>query len=109
MVGRLDRRRFMRAGWQAKILWSEPSETSKPNMELPTAYLKERITPEAVELRYDFVNMCAKLREDWKRLLEKAAGGDELWIFEAAAKCDSRLGDLVRTGRVLSTLVEAVD
>jgi hypothetical protein len=79
-------------------------------LELPASYLKEPITVEAVEARHDFPHASVELQQDWQRLLEKRRDGDELWTFEPPPGAIRIWGvALVRNGRVLSTLIEAVD
>jgi len=79
-------------------------------MELENSYLKDRVTKQEVEALYDFPNTNAEFRQDWSRLLEKERDGDELWRFEPPPGQIRVWGiALVREGRVISTLVEAVD
>lgn len=79
-------------------------------MELDASYLKQRIALEAVEAQYDFRNSPSDFREDWERLLAKRQDGDELWTFEPPPRSMRFWGiALVRNGRVISTLIEAVD
>ena len=78
-------------------------------MELPPSYLKEKTSVEAVTGRYDFAICDPDFRADWERLLSKKRDGDELWLFEPPKGAIELYGvALVRQGRIISTLVEAV-
>ena len=89
-----------------------PNHTMQPvrhNMELPSSYLKEKTTVEAVQSRYDFGSCEPDFKADWERLLAKKQRGDELWRFEPPKGAIEVWGvALVREGKVISTLVEAV-
>jgi hypothetical protein len=79
-------------------------------VELPTSYLTRRVSRAEVEAKYDFPNCDPEFREDWERLLSKEHDCDELWEFEPPPNSMRFLGiALVRDGRVISTLIEAVD
>ncbi len=81
-------------------------------MELPSSYLTERVSFEqaAAEHMHDGRPFgCAN--DDWGRLLAKRRAGDELWYFAPPRRESIRLWGvaLVRAGRVISTVVTAVD
>ena len=79
-------------------------------MELPDSYLKEPISQMVVEALYNFRNADVEFQDDWRRLLAKKCEGDELWTFEPPIGQIRVWGiALVREGRVISTLVTAVD
>ena len=85
------------------------SRSVRHNMELPSSYLKEKTTVEAVRGRYDFDCCESHFRADWERLLSKKRNGDELWLFEPPKGAVELSGvALVREGKIISTLVEAV-
>jgi hypothetical protein len=78
-------------------------------MELSSSYLKEKTTVEVVRGRYDFDSCEPHFRADWERLLSKKRDGDELWLLEPPKEALELWGiALVRDGRVVSTLIEAV-
>ena len=78
-------------------------------MELPTSYLTEKTTPEGVRARYDFDARDSDFRADWERLLRKRQDRDELWFFAPPEGAIALWGvALVREGKVISTLIEAV-
>lgn len=82
---------------------------TRRNRELPSSYLKERTTVEAVRGYYDFDSCQPDFKADWERLLRKMRNGDELWFFEPPKGAISLWGvALVRNGEVISTLIEAV-
>ena len=78
-------------------------------MKLGRGYLNKRISIAAILRRYDFVTCHPDFRADWERLIAKRQKGDELWLFAPPKGSIKILGvALVRKGRVISTLVEAV-
>lgn len=87
------------------------------SMEIDHSYLTNETTRKEVENRIDFANAPEDFRQDWERLLDKMLPGDRLWNFEpppAAMRGVSELYRfwgvaLMRNGRVVSTLIEAVD
>jgi hypothetical protein len=89
---------------------STPSWT--PEMELPTKYLTVQTTLEQA-VRDNMVNGVpfGHIFEDWQRLLDKRRDGDELWYFEPPDEFSMQLWGvaLVREGKVVSTVVTAVD
>jgi len=81
-------------------------------MKIPTNYLTEQTTFERA--RSD--NMCGErafghANDDWERLVAKMEEGDELWYFEPPDEQVFQLWGLalVRSGRVISTVITAVD
>ncbi|MGE5193328.1 MAG: hypothetical protein ACM3U2_12605 [Deltaproteobacteria bacterium] len=78
-------------------------------MQLPKAYLTDRVTLEQVLAEYDFGSCNAEFRADWERLLSKRAAGDEFWRFAPPPGHLEVWGiALVRDGKVISTLVDSV-
>jgi hypothetical protein len=76
---------------------------------LDPAYLTTRTNREEVESRFDF-SVESDFRADWKRLTDQMQAGDELWNFEPPPGLMRFWGvALVRAGKVISTLIEAVD
>jgi len=79
-------------------------------MELPTTYLKTKLTLEDVLAENRFESCARGYRDDWERLLAKMMPGDDLWRFEPPEGAVRVWGvALVRNGRVISTLVDGVD
>lgn len=79
-------------------------------MELPASYLKEQLSLEQVLAENDFEAATRDYREDWDRLQAKMLPGDQLWRVEPPQGAIRVWGiALVRSGRVISTLIEAVD
>jgi hypothetical protein len=81
-------------------------------MELPLAYLTERTTLE----RAAADNVCdgkpfGHANDDWLRLLAKRRDDDEFWYFAPPSREVMQFWGLalVRSGRVVSTVITAVD
>lgn len=78
-------------------------------MTLSPEYLTERVTLQDVLTQFDFQSCHPEFRADWERLLSKRSDGDELWRFAPPSGQIEVWGiALVRGGKVISTLVEAV-
>jgi hypothetical protein len=78
-------------------------------MNLPTSYLKKRTTLQAARRRFDFDSCNSEFKADRNRLKAKRRTGDEIWILEPPKGAIAIWGiALVRKGRIISTLVEAV-
>ena len=81
-------------------------------MELPIAYLTERTTFKRAVAENMFEDKpFGHANDDWLRLLAKRRKGDELWYFAPPDPNSIRLWGLalVRGGRVISTVITAVD
>jgi hypothetical protein len=80
-------------------------------MDVDSSYLKSKTTRQEVESRFDFATAPDHFREDWERLLSRFQPGDEFWSFEPPTNNVISLWGvaLVRSGKVISTLIEAVD
>ena len=81
-------------------------------MELPPSYLTEATTVEraAAENAYNG-RPFGHAEDDWQRLLANRLEGDELWNFAPPSRNVMQLWGvaLVRGGRVISTVLTAVD
>ena len=78
-------------------------------MRLDPAYLTRRTSVEEVLREHDMQQAAAEFRTDWERLKGKMQPGDELWRFEPPpGRVAVRGVALVRSGQVISTLVESV-
>jgi hypothetical protein len=78
-------------------------------MFIDQTYLTERVTLEEVLAQFDFQSCPQDFREDWERLLSKRVDGDELWRFAPPPGAMELWGiALVRDGKVISTLLEAI-
>lgn len=81
-------------------------------MELPLSYLTERTTFEqaGADNMHDG-RPFGYCDDDWQRLLAKRRDGDELWYFEPPSREVIQLWGvaLVRDGRIISTVITAVD
>jgi hypothetical protein len=81
-------------------------------MELPLSYLTEPTTVEraAADNTHDG-RPFGHAEDDWRRLLAKRRDGDELWNFAPPSLEAIQLWGvaLVRRGRVISTVITAVD
>jgi len=81
-------------------------------MELPLSYLSTRVTVEQAvsENTYDG-RPFGSAEDDWLKLLAEHREGDELWNFEPPSRDVIQVWGvaLVRDGRVISTVITAVD
>ncbi len=86
-------------------------------MKLDAAYLTTQTSREEVESRIDFASAPTEFGSDWERLLAKMQPGDEFWCFEPPEDKPHLIEKyyrvwgvaLVREGKVISTLLEALD
>lgn len=80
-------------------------------VEFDPSYLTTQTTREEAERRIDFAHASREFREDWERLLNKALPDDELWNFEPPSKQHIAAWGvaLVRSGKIIATLIEAID
>jgi hypothetical protein len=78
-------------------------------MNLAASYLKKQTTLRAVLRRFNFETCSPEFKADWDRLTAKRKCGDQLWVFGPPRGAIEIWGiALVRKGRAISTLVEAV-
>ncbi|HEY2155768.1 MAG TPA: hypothetical protein VGH33_09060 [Isosphaeraceae bacterium] len=81
-------------------------------MELPRFYLTERTTFDEAAAEYEHDGRpFGHVHDDWLRLLAKRRDGDELWHFAPPHRHAMRVWGvaLARDGRVISTVIAAVD
>ncbi|MFO0950180.1 MAG: hypothetical protein U0835_03325 [Isosphaeraceae bacterium] len=81
-------------------------------MELPLKYLTEPTTFERAAAEYEHDGRpFGDAEDDWRRLLAKCRDGDELWKFAPPSRDVFQVWGvaLVRSGRVVSTVITAVD
>jgi hypothetical protein len=81
-------------------------------MDIPISYLTKQTTFE--QARSDNMHdgrPFGHANDDWERLVAKMKDGDELWYFEPPNERVMQLWGLglVRSGRVISTVITAVD
>ena len=107
-VGSMTRKRRVKSAETNK--GETRSETNlNRDVKLPPLFLTQRVTLEQVFAEYDFESCHPDFRADWERLLKTKVDGDELWRFEPTANEVKVWGiALVRTGKIISTLIEAV-
>jgi hypothetical protein len=81
-------------------------------MELPLAYLTEPTNFEqAAADNAHNGGPFGHAEDDWRRLLAKRHDGDELWNFAPPSRTAMQVWGvaLVRDGRIVSTVITAVD
>jgi hypothetical protein len=81
-------------------------------VEIPLAYLTERTSVECALADNTFDGKpFGNASDDWERLLAKRIEGDELWNFAPPNRNVLQLWGiaLVRSGKVVSTVITAVD